>query len=311
MPSSTSRGRPTQRFSASRTSGVMRPNRTSFRMRTKCSSACRYTLLRCTTANCNFSHTLLWNTNFACWFLFTGGSCSRSPLRTSWSPPNGLPAPAFDPRTVDATSSSLSSMSALTMEISSMIRVRHARQYFRCRSDRMILSIHELASPSPKPIPANEWRVMPPTSTAEIPVDAVTKVEFGSVNLTISLIRYVFPVPAQPVKKTLRPSLMWRSTESCSSDRLVSCCRYASCTARLEAGWYNSSPSSTSSSPLWSSSFNPTPLVPRRPLRLSFFTRDTCPTLASSLRFRRTRWSSKSCGMSSSVAICSCTRLPR
>ena len=55
--------------------------------------------------------------------------------------------------------------------------------------------------------PANALMVMPPRAEAARPVDAVTKVDSLGKARRMCLSSSDLPVPAQPVKKTLCPSL--------------------------------------------------------------------------------------------------------
>mmetsp|Transcript_73033 Transcript_73033/g.123071 ORF Transcript_73033/g.123071 Transcript_73033/m.123071 type:complete len:275 (-) Transcript_73033:480-1304(-) len=217
MPSEASRTFCVHLRNAASTSGVTLPTRTLSSNSMNESSSCRKTVVSSTIAKDREGHNLLSNTNFICLSLFTGGSCSRSPLSTNWIPPKGL---LLFPRMARPTWSSLSKRSASIIEISSTMRTLHFFQYVAWRSEREIFWIQFATSPSPRPMPAKEWSVMPPTSTAEIPVDAVTNVVLGSVIFTICRIKCVFPVPADPVKNTCRPSLMCLSTRICPSDRL-------------------------------------------------------------------------------------------
>lgn len=59
--------------------------------------------------------------------------------------------------------------------------------------------------------PAKALMVMPPRAAAARPVDAVTKVESLGKARRMCFRSSDLPVPAEPVKKTLCPSLQWRS----------------------------------------------------------------------------------------------------
>lgn len=59
--------------------------------------------------------------------------------------------------------------------------------------------------------PAKALMVMPPRAEAAKPVDAVTKVESLGKARRMCFSSSDLPVPAQPVKKTLWPSLQWRT----------------------------------------------------------------------------------------------------
>lgn len=83
--------------------------------------------------------------------------------------------------------------------LSSMIKTEVPRQ--RCDSflEKAILSASFSAGSFPRPIPAQEWTVLPPILRPAIPVDAVTAIEspYGLKILIISRKRTDFPVPVR------------------------------------------------------------------------------------------------------------------
>mmetsp|Transcript_26524 Transcript_26524/g.66715 ORF Transcript_26524/g.66715 Transcript_26524/m.66715 type:complete len:305 (-) Transcript_26524:124-1038(-) len=77
----------------------------------------------------------------------TGGSCRKSPVRTSCKPPNG----SSQPRTARASTSSLAKSAPSTMETSSMTSVRVRRHL--CRASRLPRSFRASATTSSSPRP--------------------------------------------------------------------------------------------------------------------------------------------------------------
>uniref|UniRef100_A0A0K2U9P9 Uncharacterized protein n=1 Tax=Lepeophtheirus salmonis TaxID=72036 RepID=A0A0K2U9P9_LEPSM len=87
-------------------------------------SDCLFTVVSSTTFFTHLSQTGLskQNTDFPL-DSFTGGSCKKSPVRTSCIPPKGLSLL----RIIRATASSVSKYLPSTMDISSIIRILHFR----------------------------------------------------------------------------------------------------------------------------------------------------------------------------------------
>ncbi|KAH9065956.1 hypothetical protein EDB87DRAFT_1594051 [Lactarius vividus] len=81
--------------------------------------------------------------------------------------------------------------------LSSIIRLSTSHQRFLKRSVPRILPERCLALPSPKPIPAQECKVVPPMLMDAIPVEAVmaTLRHVDLKNCMISPSKTVFPVP--------------------------------------------------------------------------------------------------------------------
>lgn len=97
------------------------------------------------------------------------------------------------------------------MDISSMMRRLHLRQVWAA-AGRDASSMERLRLWSPAPIPAKECNVTPPIRQAATPVEAVMMVPSGGNVDMILRNRNDFPVPALPVKKTLKPCKQAKQT---------------------------------------------------------------------------------------------------
>src|SRR3569833_501720 len=135
----------------------------------------------------------------------TGGSWKKSPVMTSWMPPQGRPLL----RRIRPIWESLSKSSPSTIDTSSMIRVFVRSQRFLAFGFRRIFLTSAWTSSFPSPMPAKLCRVMPPMLHAASPVEAVTASLSGSLvhfffsSWMMALIKTDLPVPAGPVKNTL------------------------------------------------------------------------------------------------------------
>ena len=108
-----------------------------------------------------------------------------------------------------------SSKSLRTIEISSMMsRSSEAmmRRFSLPKSN--LLLIWELGTKGEKGSWKNEWMVTPPALMAATPVGATTMERFLLCSTTVFR-KVVFPVPALPVRKMLRPVCSTKSHASC------------------------------------------------------------------------------------------------
>jgi len=105
-----------------------------------------------------------------------------------------------------------------SIEISSMISTCIPVSRSRVCLFLAIFSRSSMVMRSRMPIPDQEWIVCPPICVAAMPVEAVTATgTFLSLKYSIYwLIRYVLPVPADPVRYALCPDLSIESAVSCS-----------------------------------------------------------------------------------------------
>lgn len=104
----------------------------------------------------------------------TGGSWKKSPDNTTCSPPNGRSSR----RMMRQIRSTMSNSHACSMETSSMMRMS-ASCSLRLRRVRTVLtrlSVNAVA----KPMPLQEWMVVPLICVAAMPVDAVTATDAPS-----------------------------------------------------------------------------------------------------------------------------------
>ncbi|KAK4140510.1 uncharacterized protein C8A04DRAFT_14868, partial [Dichotomopilus funicola] len=131
----------------------------------------------------------------------------KSPVMTSWIPPHGCPLFRITRPICD----SLSKSSPSTMEISSIMSTFVLSHLFLAFGFRRIFLTRTSASSFPSPIPAKLCRVIPPMLQAARPVEAVTAIRSGFLayrflrSRMMDRINTDFPVPAGPVKNTLRP----------------------------------------------------------------------------------------------------------
>lgn len=143
----------------------------------------------------------------------TGGSWKKSHTRTIWIHQNG----SGETRARWRSISSEARNSPPSMEISSIIRIEVFKNRFMRYSRSVMYSISSVVSLSRIPIPLQECIVIPPICVAAIPVEAVMAILIlcSCAYWINRLIRYVFPLPAAPVRNTFCPIASMSKTSSC------------------------------------------------------------------------------------------------